>query len=136
MKRLNIIEKKNFNYRFDPNECNKCPGYCCKGASGYIWVCQPEIESISAFLKMNLFDFMDKYLVRKDNRFSLKEQLIDDEFSCIFFAGKCTIYEVRPKQCREYPFWDYYKDKIEEIQSECPGIQVKDGHRERDKIKD
>ena len=127
---MTIIMKKKFNYDFDSSACNKCPGFCCSGTSGNIWVNQPEIESISAFLNMNVIDFIDKYLVRKDNRFNLKEQLIDDEFTCIFFAGKCTIYEVRPKQCREYPFWDYYKDKIEEIQSECPGILIKDGHRE------
>lgn len=39
--------------------------------------------------------------------------------------GKCTIYEVRPLQCRTYPFWhqNLINQKIwDKEKDHCPGI--------------
>ncbi|MGI0406107.1 YkgJ family cysteine cluster protein [Helicobacter himalayensis] len=46
---------------------------------------------------------------------------------CIFFEnGKCAIYPVRPKQCRDFPFWESHKildaDSKEALELECKGI--------------
>lgn len=32
------------------------------------------------------------------------------------------IYEVRPTQCRTFPFWDYFKTRVDELKLECPGV--------------
>ncbi|NLO17741.1 MAG: YkgJ family cysteine cluster protein, partial [Arcobacter butzleri] len=29
-----------------------------------------------------------------------------------------------PTQCRSFPFWDYFKDNITEVQKECPAIKI------------
>ncbi len=45
---------------------------------------------------------------------------------CVFLEnGQCLIYEVRPVQCRTYPFWpENLKNKYswQQTMEECPGI--------------
>ena len=93
-----------------------------------IWVNQQEILQISTFLQINLIDYIQKYINRIDNRFSIKERFTEDGFQCVFFDGpkkKCSIYPVRPFQCRTYPFWEHFRLNGKQVKRECPGIIVK-----------
>ncbi|MBW2259743.1 MAG: YkgJ family cysteine cluster protein [Deltaproteobacteria bacterium] len=48
----------------------------------------------------------------------------EGSFHCLFFDEKnrrCSIYDVRPTQCRTFPFWEYFRDNPDEILKECPG---------------
>ncbi len=115
-----------FNYSFNESACASCGGACCIGESGYIWVNNPEIGAIAEFLKIDIDDFAKEYLVRVKNRYSLKEYQ-DEElgYACIFFNKEkrvCNIYDVRPKQCRTFPFWGVFKDDTGELIKECPGV--------------
>jgi Fe-S-cluster containining protein len=89
-------------------ECLGC-GRCCSGpGEGYIWVTWPEIEIIANYLKMTMVQFRQKYLRRVGLRTTIIEHHTTKD--CIFLrdgAGgkKCTIYSVRPSQCRSWPFW-------------------------------
>ena len=38
------------------------------------------------------------------------------------------IYDARPNQCITFPFWDYYKTRLDELKQECPGIIMKDNN--------
>ncbi len=121
----NIISKEGFDYRFDPSKCAACEGKCCTGESGYIWLTPAEMEQIAAFLQMDTEDFKTTCLRKVRYRYSLKERLVDGSYECIFFDEvhrNCSIYPVRPSQCATFPFWDYFKDHIEEVVEECPGI--------------
>jgi Fe-S-cluster containining protein len=60
-------------------------------------------------------------------QFSLISLLEKKNNDCIFFNERkqCEIYEVRPVQCRSYPFWEQLVQdeaswKAESLQ--CPGI--------------
>ena len=121
-----MITKDNFNYSFNPQACANCGGACCIGESGYIWVNYPEIESIANYLNLTIENFAKEYLIRAKNRYSLKEFKVKElGYSCIFFDIEkrvCKIYEVRPKQCRTFPFWSVFKDNIQELIKECPGV--------------
>ena len=119
---MTVLKSNKFPFAFNSDACNSCKGYCCRGESGHIWINREELEKIASFLQINLIDFINEYLIKIENRWSLKEKNINDEHTCNFFDEGCTIYKVRPEQCRTYPFWDYYKDKVEEIKKECPGI--------------
>jgi len=119
---LRIITKEGFPYKFDADACKTCEGNCCIGDSGYIWVTPNDIKNISAFLKIDEGIFKEKFLIKVGYRYSLKEKPHKSGFACIFFENGCKIYPVRPNQCRTFPFWDYYKDKIDELKKECPGI--------------
>lgn len=120
-----LIRKESFDFSFNPDACKTCGGKCCTGQSGYIWVKQDEIEKICKFLQIPQSSFLKLYLDKIGYKFSLREFKYKDGYACVFFDTKkkeCEIYEVRPNQCRTFPFWDYFKTNIKEAQEECPGI--------------
>jgi uncharacterized protein len=120
-----LRRKKGFRFTFDESACSTCSGRCCTGASGYIWATIDEIEAIAAHQDMHISQFIKKYTYRENGRFSISEvQLSKDNYACVFFDGQCTIYDVRPEQCRTYPFWPHFKKKTRELLRECPGVQL------------
>jgi Fe-S-cluster containining protein len=126
VRKMDLLQMDGFDFVFDPNACEICPGHCCCGESGNVWVNQQEINRICGFLQMHCVDFMEKYLRRVENRFSCKEHVTDQGLECVFFQGaekKCSIYAVRPSGCRSYPFWDHFKAHVAQLVKECPGIR-------------
>lgn len=120
-----IVRKEGYNYAFDADACTVCGGRCCTGESGNIFVRSDEIVAIASLLGMDREVFKAEYLVKKGYRFSLKERLVGLSHDCIFFDREfngCGIYKARPQQCRSFPFWEYYKERIDELKIECPGI--------------
>ena len=122
----NIIQKDGFSFAFDANTCSSCNGACCRGESGYIWLRSDEIASIAEYLQLDREEFLQNYCKKEGYRYTLKELKRGGEYFCVFFEENrgCSIYPVRPKQCKEYPFWDRYKDtnNIQEVCQECKGI--------------
>jgi Fe-S-cluster containining protein len=122
-----IVKKDSFDFAFDTSACSACSGRCCTGESGYIYVTMNEIEKISKLLNLEIKDFATKYLYKKAYKYSIKEIKYEDSYECIFYdrdINGCKIYEARPSQCITFPFWDYYKHRIDELQEECPGIII------------
>ncbi len=123
-----FIFKKGYNFKFDQLACEKCGGACCTGASGYIWTKYEEIVNISEFLGLSVDDFAKRYLRKFKYHYSLIEKKIDKKnYACIFFdleKKRCSIYPVRPSQCRTFPFWEEFKDSDnkEDLKDECPGV--------------
>nr|WP_321268362.1 YkgJ family cysteine cluster protein [uncultured Sulfurimonas sp.] len=120
-----IIKKDGFTYAFDSSACSTCQGRCCTGESGYIYVSQNEIEKISKLLDIDVNEFASKYLFKKGYKYSIKEIKYNDSYECVFYDREingCKIYEARPSQCITFPFWDYFKNNIDELKQECPGI--------------
>ena len=123
---MSIVRKDGFDFGFDPDVCKACPSHCCRGESGRVWLDTQELFQICNFLNMNSIDFIQTYLNRVDNRLSIKERFSGYDFECIFLEGpekKCSIYEVRPFQCRRFPFWDYFRKHKDQAIKECPGIR-------------
>lgn len=85
-------------------QCIGC-GACCIGAPGYVWVNKAEIEAMAHLLGLEVERFEDKYVRQVGIRKSLIEFRNGD---CVFFDRQsrgCQVYEVRPRQCRTWPFW-------------------------------
>lgn len=122
----NLLSQEGYDYKFQPSACESCGGACCTGASGYIWANYQEIEEIANFLNLPIEEFATMYLKKVKHRYSLIEKKLDDtNYACIFFDNnkkQCTIYTVRPRQCRTFPFWETFKTDKEEVKKECPGI--------------
>jgi Fe-S-cluster containining protein len=119
------MTKQGFSYGFDPTACDTCKGNCCIGESGYIWVSAAEITAIAAHLGMEEVTFVERYLFKESYRYSIKEYAHEAGVACLFFDPKkrqCGIYDVRPSQCRTFPFWGYFQHRITELEEECPGI--------------
>ncbi|MEA3315772.1 MAG: YkgJ family cysteine cluster protein [Campylobacterota bacterium] len=121
-----MISQASFSYKFDETKCETCGGKCCIGESGYIWITPQEILKLSQNLKITQQELIDKYLIKYDYKYSIKEKIIsDNNFACIFFDTikmQCSVYDARPKQCRTFPFWEYFRNNIEELKEECPAI--------------
>jgi len=120
-----LIKKEEFDFSFDPKACETCKGRCCIGESGCIWVTPKEITALANALNIPRDEFINKYLLKIGYRYSIKEVIFQDGFRCIFFdtqKNQCSVYENRPTQCRTFPFWDYFKNHISEVEEECPGI--------------
>lgn len=120
-----LIRQEGYPYAFDADACATCGGRCCTGESGNIFVRRDEIVAIAALLKMEVEAFMEAYLEKRGYKYSIKERIVGMSHDCIFYnreAGGCDIYQARPLQCRTFPFWDYYRNRVDELKRECPGI--------------
>ncbi len=120
-----IIKKESYPYAFEPSACASCEGKCCTGESGYIFVSKNEIEKIATLLDLSVNEFGVEYLYKKGYKYSIKEVKIADSYECVFYdraTNGCKIYAARPSQCATFPFWDYYKTRVDELKKECPGI--------------
>jgi Fe-S-cluster containining protein len=120
-----LIAEDGFDYVFDPSACSTCQGKCCTGESGYIFVNKQEIENIAKLIDFEVEDFMRNYLIKVGYKYSIREINVQGSNECIFYdstSNGCIIYEARPNQCRTFPFWDYYKTRVDELKLECPGI--------------
>jgi Fe-S-cluster containining protein len=86
-------------------KCTGC-GDCCSGAPGFVWVNGEEITALAAEVGMSEEAFEHKYVRVVGVRKSLKER---KNYDCVFLDAetrKCTVYKVRPRQCRTWPFWE------------------------------
>lgn len=87
-----------------PFTCTQC-GDCCTGDPGFVWIDEREITKIASFLNVPEREVREYYGKKGVKGITLREKANGD---CIFFeTGKgCVIYEVRPTQCRTWPFWE------------------------------
>ncbi len=121
----NITRKESYPYAFDSSACATCEGRCCTGESGYIYVTKDEIKDIAEVLKIDINELRVKYLFKKGYKYSIKEFKYNDSYECVFYdreSNGCRVYNARPSQCKTFPFWDYYKTRVDELKQECPGI--------------
>lgn len=122
------MTREGYRFEFDPRQCPECNGHCCTGESGHIWINTEEISAIAAFLGMENEAFLKEYAKKVWYKYSLKEIKIGvDNFACVFFdsdRSQCSVYDVRPSQCRTFPFWDHFKTHPDEAVKECPAVRL------------
>lgn len=103
-------------------ECQRC-GDCCTGDPGYVYLKRGEAEAMAAHLGMRVDEFRRRFMRREGGRLSLREEA---DGRCVFFEdGGCRIYDLRPVQCRTFPFWRWNvakKGNWDEVAGECPGV--------------
>ena len=85
---------------FEQTDCLQCAN-CCKTTSPLFT--DKDIERIAKHLRLRPAEFTERYLhIDEDGDFVLNHA------PCPFLGGDnyCSIYDVRPKACREYPHTD------------------------------
>ena len=107
---------------FSEIDCLECAN-CCK-TTGPLFT-RKDIERISKHMGMTPADFEANYLQVDEDRDHVLQVL-----PCPFLGtdNYCSIYDVRPKACREYPHTDRRKQKqiwkLHEKNLEvCPAVQ-------------
>lgn len=105
-------------------QCTGC-GNCCSGDPGVVWVDQEEIQKIAEYTGMTETELRLRNTRRVGRQVSLTER---ENGECSFLdkgTRRCTIYPVRPKQCRTWPFWNSNLESPEawaEAAKGCPGM--------------
>lgn len=107
--------------------CKEC-GWCCSFPGGAVYCTNKEFKAIADHLNMDLNKFMFEYTCIVDDFPSLSSR---EDGPCIFYDKGCKIYEVRPLQCRLYPFWTEVvksKHRWQEEAKNCKGINKGELH--------
>ena len=124
--------------------CARC-STCCRKESGFVYLSENDLSALAQELQMEYADFVNMWcrwvpFERGRERLSLREK---SNYDCIFWksgsAGDdgCSVYNVRPLQCRTFPFWDYVLGSQQawtNAGKDCPGIGSGEYH-EAEKIK-
>ena len=102
--------------------CTRC-GHCCTGEPGYVWVNDAELAAIAELRHEPLAEAIALYTKAGSRGRTLREKANGD---CVFYDGAagCTIYSVRPRQCRTWPFWESNlstPQAWERVRRICPG---------------
>jgi uncharacterized protein len=114
-------------------DCSQC-GRCCAGPDeGYVWITDAEMELLAQFMGVSAEQVRNRYVRRVGRRQTIIEDAASND--CIFLAARvgecgpcgkgCSIYEVRPTQCRTWPFWPSNLSSPEawaRAGERCPGI--------------
>lgn len=131
-----LIRKEGFPFSFQTTACQTCPAKCCTGTSGDIIVQDQEIQNISKKLQIEEAVFRKEFLREtEEGKLSIREySLGPNNFACALLDPTdktCTVYDVRPTQCRTFPFWEEYEGDSElskiyrkELQEECKGVKL------------
>jgi Fe-S-cluster containining protein len=75
-----------------------------------VYLSENDLSRLANKFGMDYTSFVDTWcrwipFARGRERLSLKEK---SNFDCVFWDIQgCTVYHVRPLQCRTFPFWDY-----------------------------
>lgn len=100
---LDYLVQETHEQVFEKIDCLQCAN-CCK-TTGPLFT-EKDIERIAKYLKMKVSDFEQKFLQTDEDQDKVLQNL-----PCWFLAddNTCSIYEVRPKACREFPHTDRKK---------------------------
>ncbi len=83
--------------------CTQC-GKCCTGEPGFVWVNDAELTAIAAARGETVERVTALYTRLTGRGRTLREKADGD---CVFLEDRrCGVYEVRPRQCRTWPFWE------------------------------
>ena len=102
-KNLDYVMRELHQKEFERTDCLACAN-CCK-TTGPLFT-NSDIERIAKHFRMKPSQFIDQFLrIDEDNDYVLQK------VPCAFLGedNYCSIYDVRPKACREFPHTDRKK---------------------------
>lgn len=102
-KNLDYLMQELHDEEFERTDCLECAN-CCK-TTGPLFT-DKDIERISKFFKLKPQQFIAQYL-----RLDEESDYVLQSVPCTFLGADnyCSIYDVRPKACREFPHTDRKK---------------------------
>jgi len=104
-------------------ECPAGCSSCCQTADSFVFLTESEADAIGIFLDLEPQQFREWFTQKIDDQLILTD---GEQGHCVFLEnGRCLIYDVRPAQCRSYPFWPenlQSKARWRQTKDVCPGI--------------
>lgn len=101
-------------------------GKCCTshGEYGFVFLTLEDRQRMAKHLGIPTRKFTQDYCQKTQGYFHLREEAGKPD--CMFLKKKrCSIYAVRPVQCRTWPFWPEVlnaKTWSKEVATFCPGV--------------
>jgi uncharacterized protein len=102
-------------------ECRQC-GNCCTFPGGSVYASEREFRRIADHLEICFEEFLDRFTEEMDGYVSL---ISVPEGPCVFYKDGCSIYDMRPTQCRTFPFWDHVlkgQHRWDDEAAQCHGM--------------
>ena len=143
---LQVLSAKNPWYNQGLKFTCTCCGNCCTGGPGYVWISEEEIRRLAEHLNLTVEETLEQHCRKINGKFSLKEsRSVSGGYDCTFLKEikpprksrkgvaivqakrVCGIYEVRPLQCRTWPFWPENLESKADWETEtrkCPGMNT------------
>lgn len=105
-------------------DCHRC-GNCCRVGHGQVWFEESDLPAMARAFGIAQDAFVQRFVRRIGDRLSLMENA-DGSCSLLDGDSHCSIYEIRPKQCRDFPFWPQLTEgsrALELAAGYCQGMQ-------------
>lgn len=106
-----------------------CGGKCCTNSwasASFVFLTRADRIRIEAFKENAIEDWCTRYAfdTTRFAKFKTHQWVIKNKNgNCPFFKdGKCGIYEIRPIQCKTFPYWPENFANQEALKKICPGI--------------
>ena len=98
-------------------KCQQC-GTCCRW-SGHVLLTKADIARLAAAAGLSEETFISSYTVLAANRSQLSLADGPDGSCTLLKDGRCTLYDARPAQCRDFPYgW--------RVAEGCPALEASD----------
>jgi hypothetical protein len=95
---------------------------CCN-VKGFVYITENDLQRMALYTGLSAKAFEKKYVVRFKQLLRLRKPR---KSQCHFLLeGGCSVHEVKPVQCRLYPFWPELVEERLHWETErinCPGI--------------
>jgi Fe-S-cluster containining protein len=95
---------------------------CCE-QQGFVYLTEADLTRIAGYLGLTPAAFEKRYVYRTKN---LRRLRVPRHAQCEFLdSDGCRIHEVKPLQCRTFPYWPELLDSAREWKKTaryCPGI--------------
>jgi len=109
-------------------KCQSDCGNCCvnHGDYNYVYLEGDDTRHLARHLGLTVDEFTDRYTEPEEEHVVLRM----DQPACPFLDGtSCTVYDVRPTQCRTFPFWPgnlTSRSAWTRLRGFCPGVDSGD----------
>ena len=110
--------------------CQPNCGKCCDEPGGIVYLSPDDATRLAAHAELDVEAWLERDTRQTyDGRYVLKSR--EEDGTCIHLNAQqqCNIYEVRPQQCRAFPWWGENMatpSSWASVKRNCPGIDAED----------
>ena len=110
--------------------CQPNCGKCCDEPGGIVYLSPDDATRLAAHAELDVEAWLERGTRQTyDGRYVLKSR--EEDGICIHLNAQqqCNIYEVRPQQCRAFPWWGENMatpSSWASVKRNCPGIDAED----------
>lgn len=110
--------------------CQASCGRCCDEPGGIVYLSPDDASRLAEHAGLSVEAWLERDTRQTfDGRYVLKSRESDGVCIHLNEQKQCDIYEVRPQQCKAFPWWGENlatPSAWEKTKSSCPGIDAED----------